>query len=255
VLVAVIAGGLALDQHLPWGQPVVDVVVWALFLRWLWSADRAGRVVLVACVAFATLGECLLSLAWGLYDYRLGSVPWFVPPGHALLLMLGMLVAARLPDRVTWLVPLAAAPLVAWQAVTGVDRLGLSLFALLLVAMWRGRAPQALRGDVRAGAGDGALRHLARQLAVAADGALARLVDHQPAADGGSVLLRAGRAGHGDPACSQVAGGDRGATRLSGSGQRLVSRSCSSRADKRTMPRLSSMRHAASLLPSTSGVL
>ncbi len=140
VLVAVIAGGLALDQHLPWGQPVVDVVVWALFLRWLWSADRAGRVVLVACVAFATLGECLLSLAWGLYDYRLGSVPWFVPPGHALLLMLGMLVAARLPDRVTWLVPLAAAPLVAWQAVTGVDRLGLSLFALLLVAMWRGRA-------------------------------------------------------------------------------------------------------------------
>lgn len=139
-LAAVIAGGLALDQLVAWGQTVVDVVVWAAFVRWLWLADRTGRVLLVACVAIAAVGECVLSLVWGLYDYRLGSVPWFVPPGHALLLMLGMLVAARLPDRVTWIVPLAAAPIVAWQAIVGVDRLGVLLFAVLLLAMWRGRA-------------------------------------------------------------------------------------------------------------------
>ena len=54
-------------------------LVWALFVRWWWLADRPGRVLLAACVVFAALGECFLSLVWGLYDYRLGSVPWFVP--------------------------------------------------------------------------------------------------------------------------------------------------------------------------------
>lgn len=135
VLAAVIVGGLALDQAVGWGQTAVNVVVWALFVQLLLGADRPGRVLLIACVLFAGLGECLLSLVWGLYDYRLGNVPLFVPPGHALLLLLGIQVAARLPRRVTWWVPAAAAPLVAWQAAAGTDRFGVLLFALLLLAM------------------------------------------------------------------------------------------------------------------------
>ena len=119
---------------------VVAALVWLLFLRWLHLADRPGKVLLVACVGFAALGECFLSLVWCVYDYRLGNLPLFVPPGHALLLLLGMLVAARIGDWVTWFVPLAAAPLVLWQAVAGTDTLGLLLFAVLLVAMWCGRA-------------------------------------------------------------------------------------------------------------------
>lgn len=135
VLAAVIVGGLAFDQALAWGQTAVNVVVWALFVHLLVRADRPGRVLLIACVLLAGLGECLLSLVWGLYDYRLGNVPLFVPPGHALLLLLGIQVAARVPRGVTWWVPIAAAPLVAWQAAAGTDRLGVLLFALLLAAM------------------------------------------------------------------------------------------------------------------------
>lgn len=140
VLVATIALGLAVDQGLPWGQPVVDAVVWLLFLRWVVGADRAGRITLITCLVFATAGECVLSLVWGLYDYRLGNLPLFVPPGHALLFMLGLQVASRVGDRAAWLVPVVAAPVVVWQAWAGVDGLGVFLFAMFLLAMWRGSA-------------------------------------------------------------------------------------------------------------------
>lgn len=140
ILAAVIVLGLAVDQHFAWGQAVTNVVVWCLFLGWLQRADRPGRVLLAACVVFAALGECFLSLLWGVYDYRLGNLPWFVPPGHALLLMLGMLLAARAGDWITWTVPCLLAPLVLWQAIAGSDPFGLLLFMVLVVAMWRSRA-------------------------------------------------------------------------------------------------------------------
>lgn len=140
LLAAVIGIGLAVDQAYGWGQVVVDAVVALVFLAVLWHADRAGRLLLLACLGFATLGECLLSLVWGLYDYRLGNLPLFVPPGHALLLLLGMQIAARVSMRAAWAVPIAAAPVVAWQAIAGTDRLGVLLFAMFAVAMWRGSA-------------------------------------------------------------------------------------------------------------------
>jgi hypothetical protein len=37
------------------------------------------------CVAFSTLVELLCTQAWGLYGYRLGNVPLYVPPGHGLI--------------------------------------------------------------------------------------------------------------------------------------------------------------------------
>lgn len=136
----VIVVGLMVDQHVEHGQWLVDVVVWLLFAWLCWAAARPRRLLLLACLGFATAGEVFLSLVWGLYDYRLGNLPLFVPPGHAMLLLVGMTIAARAPERVVTLVPLVAAPVVAWQAVTGVDRLGVPLFAVLLLALWRGRA-------------------------------------------------------------------------------------------------------------------
>src|SRR5262245_29752730 len=86
VIVAVICGGLAFDQLVAfWGQTLTNVGVWALFLWWLRSADARQQICLTACVVYATIGEIFLSLAWGLYDYRLANIPLFVPPGHALL--------------------------------------------------------------------------------------------------------------------------------------------------------------------------
>jgi len=143
IIVAVIAGGLVLDQHLEfWGQTVTNCGVWALFLHWLRGADAHQQLTLTACVVYATLGEIILSLAWGLYEYRLANVPLFVPPGHALLFLLGTMLAARLKDWINWAVPLAAAPFIGMLLVTGTGTLDALLFVLFLLCMLFGRAPR-----------------------------------------------------------------------------------------------------------------
>jgi len=139
--VGLITVGLAVDQHAgPWGQALVSAAAWALLAYWVAQASPVSRTHLLLCVAYATAGEIFLSLVWGLYDYRIGNIPLFVPPGHALLFALGVLLTARLPDWITIAVPVTAAPLVAGLAWTGSDTLGPPLFALLLVSMALSRA-------------------------------------------------------------------------------------------------------------------
>ena len=89
---------------------------------------------------YATLGEIFLSLVWGLYEYRLSNVPLFVPPGHALLFMLGRILAERARDWIEWVVPLVTAPLVVALAITGLGTLDALLFALFLLCLLSGRA-------------------------------------------------------------------------------------------------------------------
>ncbi|MBM3342850.1 MAG: hypothetical protein FJY56_12175 [Betaproteobacteria bacterium] len=141
LICAVIIVGLALDQHVPfWGQLLVSIGVWALLLYWLYVAPREQRLTLIVCVAYATAGECFLSRAWRLYDYRLGNIPAFVPPGHALLFMLGAMITAYVRDWVTWFVPIAAAPFVVFLALIGADTFGLALYALFIACMVFSRA-------------------------------------------------------------------------------------------------------------------
>jgi len=141
LIVGVIGGGLLLDQTLPfWGQTLTNVGVWALLLHWLRRAASHERLGLAVCVAYATVGEIFLSLVWGLYEYRLGNIPLFVPPGHALLFTLGALLAARSRDWLVWFVPAAAAPFVFALALFDADSFGALLFALFLVCLRFGRA-------------------------------------------------------------------------------------------------------------------
>jgi hypothetical protein len=141
LICTVIVTGLAFDQFVPfWGQTLTNAGVWALLLYWIYVAPREQRLTLVACVSYSTLGECFLSLVWGLYDYRLGNIPLFVPPGHALLFMLGAMIAVRVRDWIVWFVPLAAAPFVILLAAIGADTFGLVMFTLLLACMIFSRA-------------------------------------------------------------------------------------------------------------------
>ena len=136
LICAVIVLGLALDQLVPfWGQTLTSLGLSVLLLHWIRQAEREEKIMLIACVIYATLGECFLSLVWGLYDYRLGNIPAFVPPGHALLLMLGVIIAARLRDWINWAVPLASIPFVLLLAVSGVDTFGVLLFAIFILCM------------------------------------------------------------------------------------------------------------------------
>jgi len=138
---AVIGGGLALDQWVDfWGQTLTNVGIWSVFLWWLRREAPQEQFALAICVLYATLGEIFLSLVWGLYEYRLFNVPLFVPPGHALLFMLGRALAERAREWVVWFAPLAAAPFVYWLAWTGLGTLDALLYALFLLCLLSGRA-------------------------------------------------------------------------------------------------------------------
>ena len=141
LICAVMVIVLAFDQLVPfWGQTLANVSAWFLLLHWGRRAPREEQIMLIACVAYGTLGECSLSLGWGLYDYRLNNVPAFVPPCHALLLMLGVIVAARMRDWIIWFVPLASLPFVLLLAFTGTDTFGALLFAIFLLCVIFGHA-------------------------------------------------------------------------------------------------------------------
>jgi hypothetical protein len=137
LIAATIAGGLLVDQHMArYGQLMVNVVAWLVFAALWLRSDNLRRPALLACLAFATAGEVFLSLVWGLYEYRLGNIPLFVPPGHVLLFCLGVELSRRMRDGAEWWIALAALPLVGVFAYAGRDTLGPWLYALFLACLW-----------------------------------------------------------------------------------------------------------------------
>lgn len=140
-ILAVITGGLALDSAFGWtGQHLATVWACAVW-GWLYRAGGAAeRRSLLLCTLIAGFGEAVLALGWGIYDYQFGNLPLFVPPGHALLMTLGLLVAARLPVRATLLLVLV--PSTAWAAFVwagDTDRFGTLLFLLFAGCLVFGR--------------------------------------------------------------------------------------------------------------------
>jgi len=132
--IAILALGLWADIHveLP-GQLAIGAVVWALFLGLIAKLPAGERYRYLACVAIATAGELFLSLVWGLYSYRLGNVPMFVPPGHALMLMLGLALARRIPHRAANAILGGAGVYTLLAAITGLDSFATPLYLLLAV--------------------------------------------------------------------------------------------------------------------------
>ncbi len=135
--------GLALDQFGGRaGQPLVVLWVAGLFGWMFWKQAGMSRTAMLACLVIATLGECVLALAWRLYDYRMGNLPLFVPPGHVLLFWLGVHLAERLPAALLVRIPLLAGLASGCSIAFGHDILSGPLFAIYL-ACWRfGPAPR-----------------------------------------------------------------------------------------------------------------
>ena len=134
--VATLALGLWADLHvdLP-GQLAIGAAVWALALALLAPLPAAERRFYLACIGIATAGELFLSLVWGLYTYRLGNVPLFVPPGHALMLMLGVALARRMPDRLARAILGGAGAYTVMAALYGLDTLAVPLYLLLALSV------------------------------------------------------------------------------------------------------------------------
>jgi hypothetical protein len=106
-------GGLWLDSHAGrTGQLLLGVLTVVVFVALLSLHTPAVRLQALGVVGFATLGEVVGSLIWGLYSYRLENLPAFVPPGHGLVYLAGFSLAVLTGRRV--LVAVAAAGAAGW---------------------------------------------------------------------------------------------------------------------------------------------
>ena len=77
-------------------QHALGLLTFAFLLVAARFSPRAERRQVWLMVAIATSVELLCSVVWGLYQYRWGNVPLFVPPGHGLLYLFA-LRATRTP--------------------------------------------------------------------------------------------------------------------------------------------------------------
>jgi hypothetical protein len=125
------------------GQLVLGVITWLVFLSALVPLAPEGRTRALLVVAAATCMEVLGSIIWGVYTYRLGNLPLFVPPGHGLVYLTGLsLTQTRLVSRrEPVFLGLVAAIALAW-AVAGLTvlsrtdasgALGMSVFLAFLI--------------------------------------------------------------------------------------------------------------------------
>ena len=132
--------GLAVDQLAgAWGQPLVVAVTWLYFLVFLRRCTVSDRVMMGLCLVYASIGEVLLSLVWRVYDYRLGNLPLFVPPGHVLLFLLGLSIAPHVAPWAVRSIAILAALVVAGLAVTGRDTFSVLLVSVFLMSVVFGR--------------------------------------------------------------------------------------------------------------------
>lgn len=135
--------GLAVDASgAAWAQPAVNAAAWILFAMLLKRSVASERVALVACLLFAAAGEMFLALAWRIYDYRLGNLPWFVPPGHVLLYALGCWLCRWMPERAIRAAAALVASVALVLALDGRDQLSLALAVLFVLCMRYGAAPR-----------------------------------------------------------------------------------------------------------------
>jgi hypothetical protein len=74
-----------LAQRMAHGQWLANGVMLACFCWMYRSAPPRLRGLMKYGVVVAAVGEVIFSLVIGMYEYRLGNVPVYVPPGHVML--------------------------------------------------------------------------------------------------------------------------------------------------------------------------
>lgn len=148
-IIAVITGGLWIDANFGWPGQCVTIALTFFVFGWLYRrSDTVERRMLILCTVISGLGEVFLSLVWGLYDYQFHNVPLFVPPGHALLMTLGLVVtrhvvSQRAPRFAIWWVGVVVIAAIAWGVfawITHIDRFGTLLCGLFLLCAALGKA-------------------------------------------------------------------------------------------------------------------
>ena len=133
LVIATLAIGIAVDASgARWAQPAVSAATWVV-LAWVVSRSTpATRRELAVCVMLATLGELFLKDVWGLYTYRLGNLPLFIPPGHAIVYAASVRMSRWMPQQLPAIVVMVFGGYVGYAALRGFDTFGLVWFAAFL---------------------------------------------------------------------------------------------------------------------------
>jgi len=92
-------------------QLLMGALTWALLVALLWKAEPLLRAQVLVVVVFATAIEYVFSGWLGVYEYRLGDVPAYVPPGHGLVYLAALGIGAALAGS-RWERPAVAATVV-----------------------------------------------------------------------------------------------------------------------------------------------
>jgi hypothetical protein len=152
--VAIIVGFLALDQLASArDQLLIGAATWVALLAACIPLTPEGRARVLIVVIVATCGEILGSIVIGAYEYRLGNLPAFVPPGHGLVYLAGLRISQCEPVRrhrrvfLGVVIAIVAAWGLAGLALLGrADVLGAVCAALLIYVLAGGRAPTLYAG-------------------------------------------------------------------------------------------------------------
>jgi hypothetical protein len=142
-----IVGGLWLDGQVGRTGQLALGILTACFLGGLLAIHSpAVRLQTLGVVMFATLGEIVGSLIWGLYDYRLENLPAYVPPGHGLIYLAGFSLASLCAGRPRRLLGAAALGAAVWgigglTVLPAADLAGAIGCAFLILVLFTTRRP------------------------------------------------------------------------------------------------------------------
>ena len=145
---------LGIDAHSTKAvQLMLGLGTWALLAVLLRRESRLTVVQVIVVVVFATAVEYTFSAWLGVYRYRLGGVPAYVPPGHGLVYLcaldLGRSRLFREHRRAALSTALLLCGAYAGWGLLFADRtdvLGAFWFACLALFCWRGRQPLVYAG-------------------------------------------------------------------------------------------------------------
>jgi hypothetical protein len=136
----------------PWfgrgGELALGATTWLVLLASVRWSPPSERAMVAAVVLIASAGEVLGSLILGLYEYRRGGIPAFVPPGHGLVYLAGCRLAQApwVRAHAAAIVRVAIAGTVGW-ALGGLvlasrpDEAGAAAAVALIAFLVRGREP------------------------------------------------------------------------------------------------------------------
>jgi hypothetical protein len=146
--------GLALDSRVDLaGQLFLGLCTWGFLAIAFVHLSPMERAQASVVVVVATCAEIIGSVIWGVYVYRLGNLPLFVPPGHGLVYLTGLRISemSGFRARPDLLVGAAIAAVSGWALLGLVvlertDLAGAIGATVLVLFLIRGRAPAVYAG-------------------------------------------------------------------------------------------------------------